>query len=328
MIFYCKDKKTFETKCLFYSENYDLVIGSVGSDASKISAPYTSISQGDYITNLDDYIGIVKTIALKDAAINLSLVSMENLFDRALLDDNIRPTTSLEGYLKDRLTAYFAEYEDSFYNYPFLSISNITDTAIESVPDVDNYGCINYKKYLDKCRRLYGIRLDWTVNGNELLLNIRKDDSRKNLILDGFGYTLTDNVKSETRIAKITAINKTEEAITSQTYYLKVNGEVTQNVNDPNRIDGTWAIINYSEKDIPLEKAKEKFASNEFNHKISFTSDKQHARYQPFDNVLIQLDGDIYNSYISKMIVKSNGLISYECGELALTLSDKLNKRG
>lgn len=331
MIFYVMDKKSFKPKFMGFSENYSLVIGSNGSDTSSITLPYTTtIGKGDYISNLDDFIGIIKTISIKDGALSLTAIAMDNLFDRSIMDDDIRPSASLEGYIAGRITRYFAAYEDSFYNYPFLVVSNSTNTEIESAPDLDNNGCYNLKKYIEKCRRLYGIKLSWKINGDKLHLDIHKDESKKNLILDGFSYALTDNVESETKVAKITAIKKATEETAAESidYYLLSDGTISTNINDPKRVEGSWQIITYTDKDIPLEKASEKFASNEYNHKITFTSVKADARFNPFDKVVIQLNGNIYDSYISKMIVKSNGVINYECGELALTLTDKLNKRG
>lgn len=331
MIFYVKDKKTFKTKYIGYSENYSLVNGSTGSDTSTITLPSnTPARQGDIVSNLNDYIGIVKTISTKDGSLALTLITIENLFDRAILDDEVRPTTSLEGYIAGRIRRYFATYEDSFYNYPFLVVSNSTNTEIESAPDLDNNGCYNLKKYIEKCRRLYGIKLSWIIKGDKLHLDIHKDESKKNLILDRFSYALTDNVESETKVAKITAIKKATEETAAESidYYLLSDGTISTNINDPKRVEGSWQIITYTGKDIPLEKASEKFASNEYNHKIAFTSTKEDARYKPFDKVAIQLNRKLYDSYISKMVTKSNGTINYECGELALTLTDKLNKRG
>lgn len=337
MIFYIKDKKTFKTKHIEPTEEYSLLVGSITDDKSTISIRKNNdIHDGDYIFNLNGWMGLIHKVDNQNNVCTISAKQIDYIFDRDVIDDGIRPTTSIEAYLQAELNKWFVNISDTHYQYPFINITVGSNTNEESAPAVDNKRCVNYRTYLEQLKRLYGIRCEFSVNGDTLNCNIVARKNTKNLILDYFPYEITGEDISETKVARITAINgeTTREdkdgnmpALEYTDYFLLDNGEVSTDINASNRIDGDWNYITYSKNDVPLEKVKDEFEKNKYSHKITFLSSAKYAVYDFYDYLKISLNGKIYDSYIAKKTINSNGTYEYQAGDLAVTLTDKLQDR-
>ena len=338
MIFYIKDKETFKTKHIEPTETYKLVVGSSTNDNSDVSIKRNKIiSKGDIIFNNDGYVGLIEKVDNSDELCRLSIKQIDYIFNRSVIDDGARPTNSIEAYLKTELDKHFTNCSDAKFKIPYLNIIVGSNTNEESAPEVDSKRCVNYHDYLDKVKRVYGIRCNFSVDGNTLKCEIKANTNVKNLIFQNFPYHITEESVTETIVSKVTAIsneslNKNDDgswktAIAYTNYYLLEDGSVSTNASAANRVIGDWEYITYSKDDKPLEKAKDTFEKNKYEHKIIFTSPKAYAVYDYGDKLKMLLNGKIYNTYISKKTISSDGTIEYQVGDLAITLTDILKLR-
>ena len=74
----------------------------------------------------------------------------------------------------------------------------------------------------------------------------------------------------------------------------------------------------------PAEKAAAVFAKNIQSHKIEFLSEKEYGLY---DTVLLRLAGTVFKTQIVSVVISSDDRrFSYKCGELAVTLPEKVKR--
>ena len=325
MWFYFKDSKTFKTKAAAVAAEYSIVEGSIYDDLSEISVEFNEdIADNDIIFNNNGYIGIVQSSEKKDNILNLSCSNILNIFNRDIVYDGTKPTAGVENYLKEKLLENFVNLSDKRYAINYLTISAASETLGNAAPDVTD-GICNFKSYAGKIRRLYNIFVEFEVKHTTLNINIiKRDENTKKVVLNNTAVTIEEESISQTNIAKITSYIKDTGA--TKDWFLLNDGKISNNINDPKRIDGDWIILQISNSAEIENEVRNKFRENSFSHKIVFSVKSSEARFNFYDNLKIELNKKIYNSYVATKTVKSNGLTEYQCGELRTTLTDKIKE--
>lgn len=321
MFFYIRSGTDFKIKDIAESMDYSLVIGSIYGDFTRITFPSSvNVTSGDFIMNDYGFICIVESVDKNDEMIEVDGKDINNLFNRQIVYDGSEASTSVEAYLMDKLTENFITVSDTYYRIPFLTLAASTTTVASSKPDVEE-GIYNLKSYISKTKRLYGVGVTYTVSGANLLATINQKTTNKNLFLDTSVYKITEETFAESVVAKITAINTDTNA--SQNYYLLSNGSFTTDMTDPDRVKGQWVILTYDDNTIPEESVMNKFKENIYSHKVTFISDEKNAIYDYYDYVKVRLNDNIYDSYVAKKVVNSDGTTEYQLGELRNTFTSQ-----
>lgn len=106
-------------------------------------------------------------------------------------------------------------------------------------------------------------------------------------------------------------------------FYLSSENEISTTP-PANRVHGAWKFFNASENESPLYVAIGAFSHNSDNHKIEFYSDQYFEYYQP---VKLRLRNEVFETIITSRVHRNtDDRYYYTCGNLAITLTDKLKK--
>ena len=350
MLFYVKDRKTFKTKAVLEGVSWKLV-RSVWTDLSEITAKDDpNVSAGDFVYNTDGWIGLISGLERDNNQISLKAEKVENLFGRTVMWDDISGYINVEADC-DYLLMTFIDYVmmggtgrsgemDSMYGQ-FYSHVNITPYVAvgygSCVPVLQN-GLINVKSYVSQCRRLKSVFTNCTIEGNTFHINIVQDNrQQKTLITTNFPCVVKEESFSETKIAKITTYKLTGKPLPEydnepfydnvQQWYLLKDGSVSSNKLDPNRAEGEWKMIEITEEgDDPETVAQNEFAKNTYSHKLIIQMQEKDARFDFYDRVNVEINNKIYESYVSRKTITSDGLVEYTFGDLKTSLMDKINE--
>lgn len=321
MIFYFRDRKTFRLKGLGESMDYRLVLGSIYGDYTRIIMPEVKgIVSGDFVLNDSGFLAIIDSVDKEAGAMQLNVKDISNLFARKIVFNGTQSSSSVEAYIQGLITTNYISLADTMFRLPFLTITTGSTTAEVSQPDTEG-GFYTIKSYLSKVRRLYGIQVEYNIQVNTLTGTLKQVQNKKQLFLDNSNYHIEEEAYSNNTLSKITAFNSDTQTATD--YYLLDDGSVTTNMNAPGRVDGIWDAITVGDNEIELERVKDKLKENTFSHKITFLSSEKDARYNFYDYVKVSLRGNIYESYIAKHIVNSDGTTEYQLGELRNTFTSK-----
>lgn len=225
-------------------------------------------------------------------------------------------------YLAELIRAEYIAQPDPVYALPYLSVSS-SDTSAFIPPAADDNGLFSLTAYIRTLRQLAGLRLNWTISGDSLLLQLsRGAPAARRIVFDDGHAQLSTAVYSRSGLAKLTVIQAQEDGskLTAD-YYLAEDGSVSTAI-PGRRAEGQWDTITIAANQDPQLKAEETFAKNKASHKVEFFSDRD---YQVFDPCDISLYGEILSSYISyKGRSSTDGRYLYKSGELAVTATEIL----
>ena len=129
---------------------------------------------------------------------------------------------------------------------------------------------------------------------------------------------------------------KTEESTEEvrKSFYLLADRTVSENVNDPNRVEGSVKsiqIITEKEEEMRQQVFNE-FSSNRYNHKITFNIIRNSKLYPEQEFYVgrpctVKTKSGVRSSMITKIeISSSSGLLKVTLGNMKVTLTDKLRR--
>lgn len=174
--------------------------------------------------------------------------------------------------------------------------------------------------------RKKGVLFNFYISGNKLAIDISSPITiPHNIVFDDGHATLDTETFSRVKTAKISVMKGTDTSgvYTQSVWYLSKSGDVSETV-PAERADGDWIYLTIGKDDDPREKALEEFKKNISSHKIEFYSDRV---YYLWDTVHFVIDGELLtSSIISAYLSSSNNKYLYKCGDLATTLTEKVQK--
>lgn len=344
MLFYVKDRKTFKTKAVLEGISWKLV-RSVWTDLSEIVAKDDpNVVAGDIIFNRDGWLGLITDLERDEKKLSLKIEKIERLFQRKMIWEGFGTQWPCDHTLYHAFNNYIRgaqvtalspkPTDDPVYALPFVTVSRLTLDAGPSFPLLDN-AMISLTSYISQVRRLQNVYTTFTINGdNTMTASIEhKTQTTKTLITTNYPCIVKEESFSETKIAKVTSFiyesnsgSYIPTTLDIQDYYLMSDGSITQDPSSGTRAEGEWVMVTRMDEDDPLVVAQNEFAKNKYSHKLIIQMQEKDAIYDFYDRVNVEVGKHMYESYVSRKTVTSDGLVEYTFGDLKTSLMDKINE--
>lgn len=241
----------------------------------------------------------------------------------AVFDRDVYYTTAAYGslttgaFIEKVINDEFIAQPDSLYALPQMSVTNLV--VLAHVAPCDNGQVFNFYDYLCGLRDSFGIFLEMNFSGNAILLSIVQRQADTHNVVIGDGHSIVDSLEfgGEDTVAKVTAI----VGISKYDYYLQPDGSISTSPPTP-RIHGQWKLITQSSLDVNA--VQNEFGQATGAHKLEFRCDRD---FMLGDVVNVRTATELVSGRIScKAISSHEKWISYTTGDLAVTLTDKLQR--
>ena len=324
MIAYFKDKKTFATKAMAETLEYNITISSIYDNISTLSVKYNPlIANGDYVI-CGGYFGVITQITDLNNISNIKAYDFAQIFSRNLLVPEDDCSEGIEGFIKRQIDANYINVSDPVYALPFISTQIMSVTPAAVMPDIDGE-LWNIKSFFSKVRRMYKIFPTYAFGKDSLTLGIgRRSFASKNIDLSLSDYMVGTESFSSSQIAKITTFETSNS--TTLDWYLLQDGSITNKLPLTGRATGEWITLVFdNEEDDIASAVDDQFAKSSYSHLIEFSSNQKFDFFTPL--TIKTKEGKVLQSYISEITISSTSdYFAYKTGELRITLTDKFNK--
>ena len=326
MILFIKDRKTFKTIAKAYPQGWEVPILASTHEKGTIIIPLEDRKNfsGD-IVFFDNYLFLVDESAPNDGVIELTVSDLVNMFSREIFYPDSFEGTSYGDFIEQAIIDNFINCEDPEYRIDYLEINNIDITTFEppaNIPDTRLFSLVD----VITTAREKGVLFNFYIFGNKLILDISSPITVPHNIVFGDGHSVLETETfSRVKTSKITVLQETGTSgvYNSTTWYMSKSGDISDTVPE-DRAEGDWIYIRIGQNDVPRDKASDEFKKNISSHKIEFYSDRS---YYLWDTVNFTIDGELMTSSIISVILSSdNKRYLYKCGDLATTLTEKVQK--
>lgn len=344
MIFYVRDRKTFKLKAIVEGASWKLV-QSVWTDLSEMETTNNErVSSGDIIYTIDGWQGIIIDIERDNKTMQMKCQKIDYILGRKIAYEGFGTSWPCERTLQYLiLTNYidsstWTEEDDPFtdprFMISYLAINRVTSEAIPQVP-ITERGQYKISSYIAQVRRLANVFTYFDIDQANDTLTARiqhENRSTKTLITTGMPVEVTqESFTSEELISKVTTYNFTDGYpplyTNIQQWYLMTNGTITNNRSGGTWKEGAWALQECNEEDDAKTRAVNTIrTSQRSSHKIIVRVPLKGARFEFYDPVKVELHGHMYESYVSRKIISSDGYVEYTFGDLQTSLTDKINE--
>lgn len=340
MLFYVKDRKTFKTKAVLEGISWKLV-RSVWTDLSEITAKDDpNVNCDDFIFNREGWMGLISDLERDNNKISLKAEKIEKLLDRKVQWPGYGKNQYAEFCMSFLLNNYYIpgafessnRINDSDYAMPFLTYDRVTLTALGAYPVLSDGGLISGMSYISQIRRNKNVFCPFSITANdELLVTIeQRTITPKTLITTNFPCVIKEESFSETKVAKVTTYNNLGGYPPSYDntthWYLMKDGTISNDPTSGVREEGDWVAVNLSDYDDAEVVAQNEFGKNAYSHKLIIQMQEKDAIYDFYDRVNVEVNNKMYESYVSRKTVTSDGLVEYTFGDLKTSLMDKINE--
>lgn len=344
MIFYVRDRKTFKLKAIVEGASWKLV-QSVWTDLSEmVTTNNERVASGDIIYTIDGWQGIIIDIERDMKTMQMKCQKIDYVLGRKIAYEGFGTSWPCERTLQWLiLTNYidsssWTEEDDPFtdprFMISYLAINRVTSEAIPQVP-ITERGQYKISSYIAQCRRLANVFTYFDIDQANDTLTARiqhENRSTKTLITTGMPVEVTqESFTSEELISKVTTYNFTDGYpplyTNIQQWYLMTNGTITNNRSGGTWKEGAWALQELQEEDNAETRAVNTIrTSQRSSHKIIVRVPLKDARFEFYDPVKVELHGHMYESYVSRKTISSDGYVEYTFGDLQTSLTDKINE--
>lgn len=319
MIF-VKDRQTFVTKKQCELLTCDpLVYDATEDTSSQVSVPIGAITNDDmnsWALNADG-LWLIKGVSPQDTETNVTLDLPWRLFSRDLIWDGT--TYSSKGaFIADIIQKEYIDQSDSFYAYPYITVSNSDTTKFEA--PADEAGDIySLSEYIENAVKVDGLWFDYSVDPRGIGFTITSRAGTYRTVVFNDGHTLYEGADfGDDSVGKVTILQNGS----TTDFYLSGDGGIY--LSPPSeRVEGEWKTISIGEDDIPIDEAEKEFEETINSYKIQWASDK---KIYVGDNIRFQLsDGSIHFGKVTYSSFKSSdALYHYKSGSLKTTLTEKI----
>lgn len=365
------DKKTAAFKAFDEASSYSIGTDIEFKEKTKVVVPNRPDLQNDDFVVLRDgkgvvYQGICSEISVGKAPYTLTLKPLECIFDRTIYvsnEDRISLSDyGIEWFIYCAIRDNFVNSGDAMFDKTYIRFWVPTHTArdvkVSSIVDTDN-GIYNLKTFLGNVLELYGIRLGFTFGDGYLTISIYNQntdlqaidiDTNFSDIID-YEETYTVDVLAKLNVKwgipdnEASYVDEATETlyvgnaladIQYFTFYLQNDRTITDDPLSTKRVDGTvkTVYIETEDENELIEQVIDEFASNKYEHKITFKLSKNSKLYSYTDFIIgrpvrikSKKTGLIKESIITK-ITESSGsdIYTITIGKLAVTLIDKIRR--
>jgi len=340
MIAYFLDHLTLQIKDIIVLSTYTLDIDEEVNNKSTLTIHRKpNADTEDYVVLKNkatiEYQGMIENIG-NESGFNLhtlSLTHISNVFNRKVLlaNESIISVTGIEDFIKVTIENEFSNSPDAFINLNYIEVTVLTHTPIIKSVEAEE-GIYNFHTFITNAKQNYDINMTYTFDGSKLKISIYKEEYDTQIvdatISDVIGYS---EVRELNYTAKVTVKAKDTGLIKS--WYLQANRTTTEDPMSPTRVFGNIEIVAADNEEEMQQTALDVFTSNSYKHLIEFEI-KKDSKVIEVDRLivgtLIKLktkSGGVFDSYISgKVIDSKTNAVFFKCGNLRVTLTDKLKK--
>jgi len=319
------DRKTLKCKVKGKSSRYSFP-AEAAEDVSGIivvtDIPLNNYS-GDWVL-CAGHLLFIKETKPTETATTLTVADAIEAFSRPL--EYVQPSGTVKygQYITDALTREYINQSDTDYKMPYIAITD-TDTTAYS-PAAPEDGLFNLNLVMRQARRM-GVRIKFGLEGSHsqtLRITFAPPVTAVRNLFFTDGTTVLSSENYDFRqVSKVTVIG-TDSVKT--TFYLTKSGDITQTKpTAENRAAGEWSVLKADDDDNAAALAAAEFNANLNSHKISFQSERDLTLYQPLAMRLH--DNVFYTSVTYKGVTSGSDWYSYECGELAVTLTERIKRQ-
>lgn len=348
MIVYVKSHKDFRTTHKAFAQGWEVPVMASTLDRGTVMIPQEGRKDfsGD-ILYFDGHLFLIDESAPNDGTVDLTVSDLMNMFAREIIyptDEELEewptPIYSYGDFITFVIERYFIpgrssgnadEPGDSQYEIPYIIVNN-TDALIEFEPPKLNDTRVFKLTDIVATAKEKGVLFNFSIGTqgeerNKLVLDISSPITvPHNIVFDDGHTTLENETFSRTKVAKITSMHSTGTTgvYDESVWYLGKDGTVYETNPPQERAEGDWIFLSVNQEDDVAEKVAEKFKENISSHKIEFYSDRV---YYLWDRVRFVIDGEtLESSIISAQLSSDNKRYLYKCGDLATTLTEKVQK--
>lgn len=332
MLVYIKRRQGFELAMAEHTESYSLPIASAtGETGTAVLAGYDNQDHtGDWL-----YIGgqvvLISQASPKDGKLSISTGDAAGFFDRQLIWPDAAPATYGE-FIRQAIETEFINCPDEAYKVPYISVAN-TDATPMPAMELTDTKLYKLSDIMSQARKA-GVIIEFAISSRtrasdtlSISISTAQGGSRSIVFSDGHSQLATETYSSDS-VAKVTVLQEAEQedkeaepVYSSTDWYLSTAGEISPTP-PAQRAAGRWEYTTAKADEEPETKAAEIFAANLASHKIEFYSDK---RLGLLDTVLLRLNGAVFKTQIASVVISSgDDRYLYKCGELAVTLPEKV----
>ena len=343
MIFYIRDRETFALEGIVEGASWKLV-QSVWTDISEMDTTNNERAKSGDIIYTDEWQGIITDVDRGEKTMHIKCQKIDYLFGRVTAYEGLGATQPCEWTLNLLINRnyisqnYWTEedypFQDPRYFLPYLSTNRVTLEASPQLP-ITTRGQYKVSSYIAQVRRLASVFTYFDIDNqaNTLTARIQHETrATKTLITTGMPVDVVqESFTSEELITKVTTYTFRDgyppfyDDITQ--WYLLTDGTITNNRDAGEQMKGGWALYELQEEDTPETRATDIIrTSQRSSHKIIVRVPLKDARFNFFDPVRVELHGHMYDSYISRKIISSDGYVEYTFGDLQTSLTDKINE--
>lgn len=352
MYAYILDNRKLSVKDVLEFEDYVFQWDIDYNDKSSITvARKPAIEDDDFVICKDGneivFQGICKNCKATSGkeSYTIALLQIEQLFSRKIFvgDEGIISGAGIEDFIASEIQTNFKASGDALMDKHYLNVTASSHTPVAARVETEN-GVYNLKTYLGNAKQYYGICLDFFFDMGRRCLEItirrctNEQLSIDTSISDITEYDETYEVSVLAKLIvrwKVPATEATEELITTRIFYLLEDRTITEDEGNEKRAKGTInsLYIEAQEEAELLQQVYNEFASNSYNHKISFNIRRGSLCYPETDfslgrKCIIKTCAGIKASMVTGIVRKSaSALLQITMGNLKITLIDKLRRR-
>lgn len=346
MLAYVLDKKDLHIKDVLEFDEYTFKEDIDYNDKSTVTfIKQPSLEDGDMLIckngNKTVFFGICEKIKSESDGTDytITLLQKENLFNRFIFSENteIIEGLGIEDFIVQTIKQNFINSNDPLLDKEWLNIQAETHTKATAKPDTEQ-GVYNLKTFLGNAKQYWGVYTDFRIYLDRLLVKVEKKVSTE-LMVDIEVSDVSDYVENYD-ISVLSKLNvkwkKAEESTEEvrKSFYLLADRTVSENVNDPNRIEGSVKSIQIvTEKEEEMrQQVFNEFSSNRYNHKITFNIVRNSKLYPEREfyvgrDCTVKTKSGVRKSMITKIEISSNSaLLKITLGNMKVTLTDKLRR--
>lgn len=299
------------------------------------------------------FIGVCDTYSTHsdDQGYTINMRQKEQYFSRQIFigDEAVKTNVGVEDFIAQEIRDNWIDSGDPVMDIPYLSVEAVTHTPVAASvsADVTTEGSVyNLKVYMGNCKEFYQIYTDYVFSGQTLTVRIyRKDDPVLPIdikVSDITEYNESYEVETMARVMVKWKVPDTIDEdgrvivgpVTYKNYYLRNNRTVTEDIDDPDRADGTSISIYVEAESIydMRQQALNEFAGNRYKHKVDFNLKKGSKLYSIADYYVGRLcrfksKTGIQDTIITGIVNNSDSeLLQVTFGKLKITLIEKLRR--